>query len=67
MRLRNQRKEEQLIFDPYINKTLRHLRQRRKHEQKSQSGEKTGGEIMAAEANGHVDLPQRRVVGDYAL
>ena len=70
MRLRNQRKEEQLLFDPDINKTLRQLRQRRKREQKSQSRDKTSGEIMAEEANGHVDpvsythltLPTKRIV-----
>ena len=56
-----------MLFDPDINKTLRQLRQRRKREQKSQSGEKTSGEIMAEEGNGHVDLPQRRKLGDYAL
>jgi len=67
MRLTNERKEEQLLFDPDINKTLRQLRQRRKREQKSQLGEKTGGEIMAEEANGHVDPLYRRVLGDYAL
>jgi len=70
MRLRNQRKEGQLLFDPDINKTLRQLRQRRKCEQKNQSRDKTSGEIMAEEADGHVDpadpLP-RRVLGDYAL
>jgi len=70
MRLRNQMKEEHLLFDPDINKTLRQLRQRRKREQKSQSRDKTSGEIMAEEANGHVDPadpPPRRVLGDYAL
>jgi len=70
MRLRNQRKEEQLLFDPDINKTLRQLRQRRKREQKNQSRDKTSGEIMAEEANGHADPadpPPRRVLGDYAL
>jgi len=67
MRLRNQRKEKHLLFDPYINKTLRQLSQRRKREQKSQSRDKTGSEIMAEEANGHADPPQRRVLGDYAL
>jgi len=70
MRLRNQRKEEQLLFDPDINRTLRQLRQRRKREQKSQSRDKTSGEIMAEETNGHVDPadpPPRRVLGDYAL
>ena len=56
-----------MLFDPDINKKLRQLRQRRKREQKSQSGEKTGGEIMVEEANGHVDPPQKRVLGDYAL
>jgi len=63
MRLRNQRKEEHLLFDPEIKKTLRQVRQRRKREQKSQLGDKTGGEIMAED----VDLPQRKVLGDYAL
>jgi len=70
MRLRNQRKEEHLLFDSDINKTLRQLRQRRKREQKSQSRDKTGGEIMVEESNGHVnpaDPPPRRVLGDYAL
>jgi len=59
-----------LLLDPDINKTLRQLKQRRKREEKSQSKDKTGGEIMADEANGHVDLadpPPRRVLGDYAL
>jgi len=67
MRLRNQRTEEQLLFDPDINKTLRQLKQRKKGEQKSQSKNKTGGKITTEEANGHVDPPQRRVLGDYAL
>jgi len=70
IRLRNQRKEEQLLFDPDINKTLRQLRQRRKREQKNQSRTTTGGKIMAEEANGQADptdLPPRRVLGDYAL
>jgi len=70
MRLRNQRKEEQLLFNPDINRMLRQLRQRRKREHKSQSKDKTSGEIMAEKANGHVDPadpPPRRVLGDYAL
>ena len=60
-------KEEQLLFDPDINKTLRQLRQGRKREQKSQAVEKNCGVIMEEEINGHVNQPQRRVLGDYAL
>jgi len=67
MRLRNQGKEEQLLFDPDINKTLRQLRQRRKCELKNRAGEQSCGEIMAEEVNGHNDPPPRRVLGDYAL
>jgi len=47
MRLRNQVKEEKLLFDPDINKTLRQLRQRRKREQKSRAVEESCGAIMA--------------------
>jgi len=54
MHLRNQVKEEQLLFG-------------RKREQKSQAVEKNCGAIMAEEINGHVNQPQRRVLGDYTL
>ena len=67
MRLRNQGKEEQLLFDPDINKTLRQLRQRRKRERKNRAEEQSCGEIMAEEVNGRNDPPPRRVLGDYAL
>ena len=60
-------KEEQLLFDPDINKMLRQLKQRRKREQKSQLVEQSCGEIMAEEHNGQNDPPPRRVLGDYAL
>jgi len=38
-----------------------------KAEQKSQVVKKSCGVIMAKEVNGHVNQPQRRVLGDYAL
>jgi len=67
MCLRNQGKEEQLLFDPDINKTLRQLRQRRKHVQKNRVEEQSCCAIMAEELNGCNDPPPRRVLGDYAL
>jgi len=67
MRLRKQGKEEQLLFDPDINKMLRQLRQRRKREQKNQVEEQNCGAIMAEEPNGRNDPPPKRVLGDYAL
>jgi len=67
MRLRNQGKEEQLLFDPDINKTLRQLRQRRKREQKNRAEEWSCGAIMAEEPNDRHDPPPRRVLGDYAF
>jgi len=66
-RLRNQGKEEQLLFDLDINKKLRQLRQRRKREQKNWAEEHSCGAIMAEKPNGRSDPPPRRVMGDYAL
>jgi len=67
MHLRNQVKEEQLLFDLDINKTLRQLRQRRKREQKNRAVDQSCGEMMAEEPNSRNDPPPRRVLGDYAL
>jgi len=67
MRLRNQVKEEQLLFDPDINKTLRQLRRRRKREQKSRAVEESCGAIMVEEINGHENRQPRRTLGDYVL
>jgi len=67
MRLRKQVKEEQLLFDPDINKTLRQLRQSRKREQKIRAVEESCGAIMAEGINGHENRQTRRTLGDYAL
>jgi len=60
-------KEEKLLFDPDINKTLRQLRQRRKCDQKSRAVEESWGAIMAEEINGYENRQPRRTLGDYAL
>ena len=60
-------KEEQLLFDTDINKTLRRLRQRRKRDQKSRAVEKICGTIMVEKNNGHDNRQPQRTLGDYAL
>jgi len=58
MHLRNQVKEEEFLFDPEINKTLRQLKLKNKRELKNRAVEQSGGAIMAEEPNGHENQHQ---------